>query len=146
MENRAGDLQPQSSSQELLLPRDTLEESSREKDLADLEEEEIIHLVGGPEDEEDDTPKEDKKTKIYNPVPVHNRASGSRRRVSAQPCSMNELADYLMASLFQTYKDEIEEMEMKAIKLVKSSLARRGDGEMGGERKSPAIIIFVMRR
>ncbi|PUU81833.1 hypothetical protein B9Z19DRAFT_1062323 [Tuber borchii] len=136
MENRAGALQPQSSPQEPLLPRDTPEESTREKDLADLEEEEIGHLVGGPEDEENDTLEGDEKTKIYNPVRLHNRASGSRGRVRARPYSMKELADYSMASLFQTYKDEIEKMETKAIKLVKSSVARRGDGEMGGKRKS----------
>jgi len=136
MANRAGALQPQSSPQEPLLPGDTPEESTREKDLADLEEEEIVHLVGGPEDEENDTPEEDKKTKIYNPVRVHNRVGGSGGRVRARPYNMKELADYSMASLFQTYKDEIEKMEMKAIKLVKSSVARRGDGEMSGERKS----------
>ena len=136
MENSAGALQPQSSSQEPPLPRDTPEESTREKDSADLEEGEMVHLDGGLEDEEDDTPEGDKKTKIYNPVRVHNRASGSRGRVRARPYTMKELADYSMASLFQTYKDEIEKMEMKAIKLVKSGVARRGDGEMGGERKS----------
>jgi len=47
MENSAEALQPHSSRQEHLLPRDTPEESPREKDLADLEGEEIALLLVG---------------------------------------------------------------------------------------------------
>jgi len=48
---------------------------------------------------------------------------------------MKELADYSIASLFQTYRKAIEEMEMKAIKPV-TSVSRRGDRGMGGESES----------
>ena len=48
---------------------------------------------------------------------------------------MKELADYPIASLFQTYRKEIEEMEMKAIKPA-IGVSMRSDRGIGGESKS----------
>jgi len=133
MENRALALQPHRSPQKTPLPRDILEESTCEKVFGDLEEEKIGHRLCGTEDEENDTPED--KNKIYNPVRVRNPAGNGRGRVRARPYNTRELADYSIASLFQSYKKEIEEMEMKAMKAL-TGVARRGVRGMGGESMS----------
>ena len=135
IENGALALQPQHSPQKPLLPQDIPEESTCEKALADLEEEKMEHHLGGSGDQRNHTPEGNEKKKIYNPVRMRSHAGNGRGRARARPYSTKELADYSIASLFRTYRKEIEEMEMKATKPV-TGVSRRGDRGMGGESKS----------
>jgi len=75
------------------------------------------------------------KNKIYNHICLGNHVGNGHGRVRARPYSMKELPDYPIASLFQTYRRAIEDMEMKAIEPVAGG-SRWGDRGMGGESKS----------
>ncbi|RPA95688.1 hypothetical protein L873DRAFT_1929825 [Choiromyces venosus 120613-1] len=89
------------------LPQVIPEKNASEEVLTNPGQEEMLYRLDG----KNNTLEENDQTEIDKPKPVHDLPSYPRDRLRRGPYTSTEIASYQMASLFQTYKEDIEKTE-----------------------------------